>query len=392
MRILYLYTDYFQNFDMLWALLQAGCDVEVIDTPFFTYQPDSGQVNDLEDKLTKGNFQAVFNFGYIPYISDLCNSHQIPYVSWTYDSILHSLYNKSIENPCNVLFVYDRTEYHYLKEHFHIPELYHLPLGVNMERVRAIELMPEDAEKYGASVSFVGNLYQENTYVDLAPVLSAEEHTYFEQAFDYFMGKWGGDSIYDWFSREDAGYLQNRLPDYLKNNELMENERYFADILLSKPIGSRERIAMLNLLAKHFPVCIYTKSTENISVLNQVECRPYVNYYDAMSKAFYYSKINLNITLHGMVSGIPLRCFDIMGAGGFLLSNYQEELSEYFRPDEEFVYYKSFDELLDKTDFYLKHDNLRENIAAAGCGAVSHAHTYQHRINTMLEHLKHVIN
>ena len=32
--------------------------------------------------------------------------------------------------------------------------------------------------------------------------------------------------------------------------------------------------------------------------------------------------------------GLPLRCFDIMGCGGFLMTNYQEELEDMFQESD----------------------------------------------------------
>ena len=45
---------------------------------------------------------------------------------------------------------------------------------------------------------------------------------------------------------------------------------------------------------------------------------------------FRNSKINLNPTAKGIRSGIPLRIFDILSCSGFLLTNYQSELSDHF--------------------------------------------------------------
>ncbi len=389
MKLLYLYTDYFQNYDFLMAL-QEQLDMDIVDTPFMTYAPDEKQLEVLAHQIGHTHYDAVINYGYVPYLSDLCNTLQLPYVSWTYDSILHSLYHKSVENPCNVLFVYDHSEYIYLREHFHIPHLYHLPLAANVKRVCSLVPTAEDIKQYTCDVSFVGDLYQKNTYVDLEPLLSPDEITYFEQAFRYFHGKWGRDSIYDWFSRADADYLQTWLPEYLRNDELMSNQRFFADILLSKPIASRERMDMLNRLARNHSVRLYHKATTDISVLKNVDCHPGVNYYDAMSFAFRYSKINLNTTLHGMMSGIPLRCFDIMAAGGFLLSNYQSELTEYFEIGTDCVVYHDLDELEDLVDYYLRHDAIRDRIAQAGFQAITQAHTYRHRVQAIL-HILHTI-
>ena len=49
-----------------------------------------------------------------------------------------------------------------------------------------------------------------------------------------------------------------------------------------------------------------------------------------MPLVFQNSKINLNITLRSIKNGIPLRAIDIMGAGGFLLTNYQNDFGLHF--------------------------------------------------------------
>ena len=110
-----------------------------------------------------------------------------------------------------------------------------------------------------------------------------------------------------------------------------------------------------------------------------------VDYRSEMPLVFKQSKINLNITLRSIRSGIPLRGFDIMGAGGFLLSNYQADLLELFVPDEDFVYYTSKEELLRKIDYYLRHEEERKAIAKNGHDKIAERHTYRHRVREMLE-------
>lgn len=388
MHFLYLYTDYFKNEDIPLTLKKLGHSYDTISQSFMTYDSDELLTEQLITMLNKNHYDAVLNFGYIPYLSDICTNFQIPYVSWTYDSILHSLYHESIENPYNILFIYDLAEYDYLKTHFHIPYLFYLPLAVNLDRVNALSFTNRDAQVYDCEISFVGGLYQQNTYVDLEPLLSQEERQYFEQAFTYFHGQWGKDSIYEWFSNEDADFLQKRLPDYLKNDGLLPNRRYFADILLSKPIGSRERIHMLKLLGSRHQVRLYTKPQTDTSALSQVECHPYLNYYDAMYKAFRYSRINLNITLHGMMSGVPLRCFDIMGARGFLLTNYQADMEELFDMNYDLICYHNFDEMCDKVDYYLHHESERKKISLSGYLTIETRHTYEHRLQYICDTLQ----
>ena len=54
----------------------------------------------------------------------------------------------------------------------------------------------------------------------------------------------------------------------------------------------------------------------------------YADYYEQMPKIFRLSDVNLNISLRTIQTGIPLRVLDVLACGGFLISNYQEELAE----------------------------------------------------------------
>ena len=51
-----------------------------------------------------------------------------------------------------------------------------------------------------------------------------------------------------------------------------------------------------------------------------------------------------------------------MGSGGFLLSNYQPELAEYFVPDRDVILYESIPDALAKADFYLAHEDARHSV------------------------------
>ena len=80
---------------------------------------------------------------------------------------------------------------------------------------------------------------------------------------------------------------------------------------------------------------------------------------------------------------MPLRAFEIMGSGGFLLTNYQAEFLDYFIPGEDFDYFESPEDMIHKIDFYLNHDNLRKQIAQNGLNKIKMYHTFFDRIKTM---------
>lgn len=119
--------------------------------------------------------------------------------------------------------------------------------------------------------------------------------------------------------------------------------------------------------------------------LKKVNYRGYADYYREMPVIFARSKVNLNISLKTIRTGIPLRVLDIMGCGGFVLSNYQQELLEYFVPGEECVVYENTEDLFLKADYYLKHEEERKRIAAAGLAKVKRDFTFEERLLGMLQ-------
>ena len=65
------------------------------------------------------------------------------------------------------------------------------------------------------------------------------------------------------------------------------------------------------------------------------------------------------------------------------MTNYQEDMLKFFTPDEDFVYYDSYESLMDKVDYYLSHEKERRDIAENGYRKICKAHTYEHRVDEL---------
>ena len=89
----------------------------------------------------------------------------------------------------------------------------------------------------------------------------------------------------------------------------------------------------------------------------------------------------------GVHTGVPLRCFEIIGCGGLLLSNYQAGFADVFENGHEYVCYESKDDLLNKINYLLAHEDERKEIAQNGYNRLVKDHTYDKRINEMLSTL-----
>lgn len=81
------------------------------------------------------------------------------------------------------------------------------------------------------------------------------------------------------------------------------------------------------------------------------------------------------------------RIFETTGRGGFLIYPRIEGIEECFVEGKEIIYYDygNFDQLKEKIDYYLEHDDEREAIRRAGHERTKRDHTYHNRLVAMLE-------
>ena len=116
--------------------------------------------------------------------------------------------------------------------------------------------------------------------------------------------------------------------DKSSNRQIQIGKREL-EFMMACEVTSRERRTLLELLSRHYDVDVYSDDSK---LLTNARKHGYVDYDTQMPNVFANSDINLNISLKSILTGIPLRVIDIMGCGGFALSNYQEEIMEYMTP------------------------------------------------------------
>lgn len=366
----YTYEDILENFD------KRGIDYKVISYCF---------KNKCEDEYFEYRFRqylddsydAVFSVNYFPLVAKCCYEKNIRYLFWVYDV---QSYTKYLELPTNRGFFFDRVQVgEYRREGFE--NVYHLPLAVNTGRLGRISLPKEEWKEYGAEISFVGNLYKTN-FAEMKAVLS-----------DYYRG------VIDGWSEAQQQLYGCFILDELVSDEfcrkMMEDIRvrfpaYAFDIGatalksdISYDVTYNERLLLLNLLSAYFQVDLY--SYEVPKLLPKVNFKGTCDYRTVMPKVFTASKINLNVTLKSIKSGIPLRAMDILGCGGFLMSNFQTELADYFEDGTEVVMYESVEDAYEKCKYYLEHEKERKAIAISGYRKVSEEFSYDRQLTRLFE-------
>ena len=155
--------------------------------------------------------------------------------------------------------------------------------------------------------------------------------------------------------------------------------------MLNRHISRLERKKVLETIGNRRKIDLYTGSDTSEILAPGIVNKGYADYFQDMPVIFNTSKINLNITSKSIVSGIPLRVFDIMGCGGFVLSNYQPELAELFENGREVVLYESVADMEEKIEYYLAHEEERKEIARQGCRKVQEIYRFEMRVSEILK-------
>lgn len=107
-----------------------------------------------------------------------------------------------------------------------------------------------------------------------------------------------------------------------------------------------------------------------------------------VNKIYNSTKICLNMHHVQSKEGVNPRIFEILGAGGFQLTDYKKTLENFFEIGREIECYKTEKDLLDKIEYYLQNEDERKKIAQRGNNIVKKKHTYKHRAKTILDDIE----
>lgn len=369
MRILILDWPALGNDDIRDSLKELGHETEYIA---FSEEKDNCESfkKRLKDLLKVKSADALFSFNYFPVVSDCCNEAGLRYISWVYDSPYMNIYSYTVLNEVNSIYVFDYGVYEEFKNNG-IKTVRYMPLGINVKRLSKLKLTHDTKTKYSADISFVGSLYTESKHNLYSKFDSVSDKTkgYLDAIIQSQMNIYGINILEELISDSILGELEKAYPTNPESPYVMSSKKIYSEYVFSRRVTALERQKIISSISGMSKVSgmiakLYThdNSVSYSGILNMGIC----DYYKEMPYVFMASKINLNITLRSIKTGIPLRALDILGCGGFLISNYQEEFFEYFSPGDDMVIYESVPDLMDKIRFYLKNDDERLRIAQNG--------------------------
>lgn len=107
-----------------------------------------------------------------------------------------------------------------------------------------------------------------------------------------------------------------------------------------------------------------------------------------------YAASDITLDIHflfgeaGPISNVTARVFEVPACGGFLLTNDCAQLGRLYSVGTEMVCYRSTEELRRLTAHYLAHPDERREIAARAHSRARREHTFQRRLEEMLDVLQ----
>lgn len=367
--------------DLQEALEKNGLGVITVKWTGGDYEDNPVFAQTVEEVLDNNSCRFVISFNYFPVVSKICEERKIKYAAWVYDSPHLTLYSKTIFSEWNYLFLFDSVLYQEFQA-YGVKHLYYLPLAVNVSRLD--KLLGEETKEWEHEISFLGSLYERN-YYDGINYLPEETRGYLDGIMQAQKKVYGYNFLNELLNEKYMKQIRKHIQCGLDERFFVKDTRVFADLFLGQKVTHIERTELLSMLTQYYPVSLYTASWWEEAV-GRLEKFDYVDYATQMPKVFRKSKINLNISLRSIQAGVPLRVYDILGAGGFLITNYQADLTENgFVLGEDLVVYESKEDLLCKIDYYLNHEEERLQIAENGRRKVSLMHTYDNRVQCILE-------
>lgn len=385
MRILYLAGEKLYIMAVPLTLHEMGHQAGIYPCPMERVERDAERLEDFERFLRSNPPDLLLSHTFYACAAKISHQQGIKYAVYGMDSPHYGLWQTCAGYDNVWLFSFDRRECAMLSQNG-LRNVRYMPLAAMNQD--SLIVTDDDVRKYQADISFVGSLYTVNVFDQLSAsfpdtITDAVMKLIEESAF-----RWDGvdritkqleretdpywDKLYEMFRRTDMGVRLDIPKEYLLKSWMIDRK-----------LTNIERNMTLALLAERYDLKLYTRDTEKAApVIRRFgEVDPET---DAL-KVFYSSRINLNLTLRSIESGLPLRIFDIMSVGGFVLTDYREDAAELFEEDKEIVMYRSPEEMLDKTDYYLAHEDQRIRIGVNGYRKVKSEYSYKAQLAKILK-------
>jgi spore maturation protein CgeB len=295
--------------------------------------------------------------------------YRIPTASWFVDHPMPILGPAgSNTSPFIQVFSFERTSLSWLSAHGYEDPLY-LPTGANRRHFHPARIDQALRATLSCSLSFAGNSWWTKARCEPEPSIRKAAE---KAARGFRIEKRSSlDGLESTLVSSFQGAPRDRyaVAQVLLAEASMQRRRDFARAL--KPVG-------LRIFGDPF----WEKMAPGIDLA------PFVDHELGLPALFSACSINANITAVQMPTAVNQRVWDVPAAGGFLLTDDQEDALMHFEENKEIAVYRSFEEAADKARYYLANDHQREAASVACLAKIDSFHCLTHRLKVVGDKMK----
>lgn len=309
-------------------------------------------------------------------VSEFCRQRELPLLSWFVDrpDLFLPQYG-NLDNPFIAYAVWDADAVGPL-EIAGYGRAFHLPLAADLGRMHFI---PDAAPL--RDVAFVGNSMQ--VAKEKCWRLSGQADT-LRGLWEDVAGKFAASAVRDLHEFEAMEYAEANAVRELcdpSQKAALDSFVYWLATQLYRRDCMEALLPFGPVVAgdEHWRVLIGDFSWTYAGPLH---------YYSDLPDFYRSTVISFNTTSMQMKGALNQRVFDVPASGGFLLTDYREQLDAAFEVGREVVCYHGVEEIGDLVRHYLANPSARREISLRARARIEREHSYAHRIETICANMK----
>ena len=362
--------------DISEALIKRGYSVYTWDTMRLN-------VDELTYTARAMNPEFVISVNHVGGLLDACQALHLPLLTWEIDPSTAFVEQRIAKVASSNMFTYNR-ELRGSYEEAGYDRVCHLPLATNPKARFPVDLTAVDDQRYISDVSFVGTSMVENSQRCEAEFASTYATCFPEERLG--SGAVLLRRLMEMQRQSPSRFITPRLLERLSpefRTLARELNKEDPAMLAGEIAGSEKRLATLANIASYSPKVWGDPNWEAV-VRYGAEYMGYAGHFYELNKIYSGAKINVDINRIYQMNIVPMRVFDVLACGGFLIAEYSPELAELFELGVHLETWRDFGELQDKIRWYLSHEKDRQEIARAGREWVLQRHTIEQRVARMI--------
>lgn len=309
-------------------------------------------------------------------VSEFCRQRQLPLLSWFVDRPdLFLPQYRNLDNPYLAYAVWDADAVKPLEDAGH-GQVFHLPLAADLGR---LEFVPDAPALRG--VAFVGNSMQAAT--EKCWRLSGQPDA-LRQLWENVAAKFAVSverDLSEFIAREYAEANALRVLCGPSAKAALDSFVYWRATQLYRQECLHALLPFVPVVAgdEHWGTLLRDASCTHAGPLH---------YYSDLPDFYRSTMINFNTTSMQMKGALNQRVFDVPASGGFLLTDYRDQIDAAFEEGREVVCYHEVEEIGELVRYYLSNPSRRLEIVRRARARIEREHSYAHRIETICANMK----